>query len=478
LEGDHPKQVVEKERDLFIVVKNLPIYVLSNYDWMWSLAFVCLGVPQVWCVALTQEADRQLGLLIEHPYLRQKLCPWNLESGFNDEPQVIACHLTDTGVGHSRLMMTQMCRNLACESTTLVLTSIGSGRAWNRMIKDELGPKWIWQTIRHSAIGGLTAARKELGYAMQFHRGHQYRIDVSTYPKWSYWGFLEPGVRLQMVSKISPPICCWRPVTEEGPCPWPWGELRLWVEAPTCFKGRGVKNGLVERPVTDKERIQQIDLGEDWGLPILDHVWSWNNGAPTPLRLLAEYIRGIDRAMFEIDSNSGESKGNSKEKRNTKDISGKPGISVAELRELSDGGALKRMEYFGLVWDAGVGEVMGAAKPDGAAVDCGLWAIGGIPMFFLGYPSVRIHAHRFGERKGVEIIKMKSYIKSLIVPTCDSHDESTSDDVAYIDNADAFNQYPPGPKSHDDKWNDIEMLFVIQMLCLMTLQYGGLHEHR
>jgi hypothetical protein len=99
-------------------------------------------------------------------------------------------------------------------------------------------------------------------------------------------------------------------------------------------------------------------------------------------------------------------------------------------------------------------------------------------MFFSITYLVSFHAHRFGERKGVEIIKMKSYIKSLIIPTCDSHDESTSDDVAYIDNADAFNQYPHGPKSHDDKWNDIEMLFVIQMLCLMTLLNGGLHAHR
>jgi hypothetical protein len=93
----------------------------------------------------------------------------------------------------------------------------------------------------------------------------------------------------------------------------------------------------------------------------------------------------------------------------------------------------------------------------------------------LGGKSARgkkTYVHRFGERSNNnknEILYKTPHLSNLRFPR--KH-------VAGIDDPETFNQNPPVPKSYDNEWNDIEMLFAIPMFCLMALQYGGLHACR
>jgi hypothetical protein len=130
--------------------------------------------------------------------------------------------------------------------------------------------------------------------------------------------------------------------------------MELIVEAPTCFKGPGIRNGLVRRKLSNKER---------------------NKGGPTPLRMIAEFVRIVDREMQEEEGNR--EIGIKQLEEKTEGPVAMRGQGLVELGDLSDDGALRRMEYFGMVWETNVTDVDGAAKADDASVDVSLWAVGG-----------------------------------------------------------------------------------------------------
>jgi hypothetical protein len=367
--------VVEFEKNLFIVDNSLIVYVLSNGDWVWALAWHQMGISQVRCIALTENAKAELIALREHSIWKRCLQPWDEMSPIPEEPRVVSCHLTDhdpvVGPG-----MLERCIELTGTRDTLMMASICFGRNWTKNVKSKLGKDWTWQTVRHQSIGGLTSAYRDMGVASSGARPWEARINAGAHPKRPAGRFLEPSIKLEKQSVVvDRSVPCWRPIVNDEPCPWPWGNSELIVEAPTCYTGRGIRDGLVRRKVTAREKMQLLDLNEDWGDKLASSVWNWNKGGPTPLRIVAEFVRIIDHELQGREENRETGKGQG-DGRATAPLEPQ-GTKVGDLGDLSDIGALRRKEYFGMVWESHAANITGAAKADDAVVDVSLWAVGG-----------------------------------------------------------------------------------------------------
>lgn len=333
-----------------------------------------MGVGTIRCIALTEEARTELSALQEQPRWNQHLEPWEEHVPLPDEPRIISCHLTECDQPSGTSLL-ERCHKFMGTSNTLLLASICFGKSWAKKVKGRLGNDWKWQTVRHQTVGGLTSAHREMGVATSWKRRSVALINSRDHPRRPFARFLEPSIKLdrkKIVWDWHAP--CWRPVTADEPCPWPWAP-ELIVEAPTCYKGTGIRNGLVRRELSSKERMQLLDLNEDWGEPTVLQVWDWNKGGPTPLRIMAEYVRIIDREMQEEERDREVEMNQSGGK--TEGPMAMRGQGLEDIGDLSDDGALRRMEYFGIVLESSVAEVAGAAKADDASVDFTLWAVGG-----------------------------------------------------------------------------------------------------
>lgn len=109
----------------------------------------------------------------------------------------------------------------------------------------------------------------------------------------------------------------------------------------------------------------------------MDLAWNWNSGAPTPSRLIAEFIRAWDTMHWQEREREEEQGRELKVWKGAMDTLGKPLVRAAELESLSDGGSLRRMEYFAWVWDTQREEVTVATRDDDAEANRALWAVGG-----------------------------------------------------------------------------------------------------
>jgi hypothetical protein len=144
---------------------------------------------------------------------------------------------------------------------------------------------------------------------------------------------------------------------------------RPWVEAPTCYSvGKlqecGVK--LIERPLTDKERCQLLDLRDDWGRAVLETVWAWDGGAPPPLRLLAEFAL---ECLPHLQATTTQELDETLEGPWDWGRNRPPWV---EKEPSGDG------DFFGWNWISDeVGRDVLAVKADDATANLSLWAVGG-----------------------------------------------------------------------------------------------------
>jgi hypothetical protein len=68
------------------------------------------------------------------------------------------------------------------------------------------------------------------------------------------------------------------------PFPWPLPQEHIWVETSSVF----IKEKLIIRELSKKERAQIIDLRIYWAENLVEEFWKWNHGQAPPLRLLCE----------------------------------------------------------------------------------------------------------------------------------------------------------------------------------------------
>jgi hypothetical protein len=148
---------------------------------------------------------------------------------------------------------------------TPVLLSVSPGRGASRL-RSLACNDFTWNELRHRSLGGLTTAWLHVAWSVGSVLG-----DIA--PGWRrlptrlLGRFLEPAVKLHEWRRVSCRPHCWRPLREGAtPFPWPWAIERPWVEAPRCYSvGKLQESGTkeVERPLTDKERSQLLDLRDD-----------------------------------------------------------------------------------------------------------------------------------------------------------------------------------------------------------------------
>jgi hypothetical protein len=359
-------------QDVQFIKNELNVYVISSGDWSWALAWVQLGVEEVSCVALNQAARSGLDILSNHPTVGRFCKAASLPSRAllcQDSPPLLCGHLDDQAAVAEALRSTLF--DAGAPWAYGIVTHC-LGRASRRRQEALLGKRFDWNEVRHRRLGGLTSARLHVGWLGP-------RSDKPTAvpgqrraPLRPLGLFLEPSVRLGMWRRVGNDGQSWRPLrADSSPCPWPLPPLPMWVEAPTCFLRLGGRRGevtFIERPLTDKERCQLIDLREDWAGALLDLLWPSTGGHVVPLRILNEtslallpWIRSAASSGTETDF--------------LKDVEldfGRvcpPWVNAVE-EPLSD--------FKGWNWAAdSADDVRVAARADDAGVDLSLWAVGG-----------------------------------------------------------------------------------------------------
>jgi hypothetical protein len=350
--------------NIHFISNELRVYVLSAGGWGWAIAWAQIGVAAIHCVAITDVAVAELARLAAHPALGSLITQTTVNEARNElaasSNAVLCCHLPETTV------LEKWFEPLAASSDSpyCILLTAQTGRASQQLHDSYLGPHFRWNEIRHRHLGGLTSAKVSVGWkgprplpkAMEPRRR---RLPVRPLER-----FLEPSVRLGAWRKPSMNSAdVWAPSREDATAfPWPWKAKPPWVEAKSCFLG----GSLVERPLTDKERAQLMDLREDWAPSLLTDLWEGNGGRNPPLRLLAEtaigavpWIRDTATPVLEAHLHH-------------------PIVDWGRTRPpwVRDGGGDN--DFLGWNWVVDTaGEARVATKADDAGVDLSLWAIGG-----------------------------------------------------------------------------------------------------
>lgn len=234
-----------------------------------------------------------------------------------------------------------------------------------------------WQVLRHGSLGGLTAARIELGRNIM--------TDKSVSEVWP----VHPRRPSDRFFEASTSLLRWtirigdryvgRPCrSAASPLRWPWPNDEAWVEAPTVLLQSFPDVGsrflvilLVIRPMSLKECG---DLRKDCGAALVPSMWRWNAGQSPPLRMLLEgvlarldYLKAYVGWSAPLECEASESKIN--------DL-GRARPPWLGLSPQSD--QVEQRLYFGWQWGAEeVEDTVVATKADSAGVDLALWAIGG-----------------------------------------------------------------------------------------------------
>jgi hypothetical protein len=351
-------------RNVLFISTVLQVYVLSTGGWSWVVAWGQIGVSSVSCVAATEEAARELKELQTHPVLGKAITVEQLEKVrecLEATPHaILCCHLGDS-TALSDWFRPQLA-SMTNSYFTLITTP--AGRVYPRLHDPYLGPHFRWNEIRHRAMGGLTSAKLRIGWKGPRELPQDMEPGRKRLPIRPLDRFLEPSVRLGAWRRPgNSKTGVWAPARNDATAfPWPWAAQPPWVEAPSCFLG----GGMVERPLTDKERAQLVDLREDWAPTLLDVLWYGNKGKNPPLRMLAEAALGVvpwvhNTTSWVLDEDFK--------------------IEQADWGRtrppwVRDGGG--DADFLGWNWAAdALGEARVATKADDAEVDLSLWAVGG-----------------------------------------------------------------------------------------------------
>jgi hypothetical protein len=342
----------------------LQVYILSTGGWSWAVAWGQIGVSSVCCVAATDEAAAELQDLQRHPTLGKLIIVeqlGGLRARLEASPHaILCCHLGESTA------LSDWFYPQATHTTSpfCILVSTPAGRSYQHVHNPYLGPFFRWNEIRHRALGGLTNARLQIGWKGPRELPRNMEPGRKRLPTRPLARFLEPSVRLGAWRKPGTNRAdVWAPSRSDAtPFSWPWANEPPWVEAPSCFLG----GDMVERPMTDKERAQLVDLREDWAPELLAALWHGNGGRNPPLRMLAEAALGMvpwvqNTTDWVLDEDFANEKADWGRTR-------PPWVR--------DGGG--DADFLGWNWAAdAIGEVRVATKSDDAEVDLSLWAVGG-----------------------------------------------------------------------------------------------------
>jgi hypothetical protein len=348
----------------------LHVYVLSVGDWCWALAWAQLGVDSVACIPINAAAARELAWLRAVPAVGTRLLEFShldLEESRPLATAALVCgHANGANEDARALLHALQSTRQKHDMPTLI--SVGH-KTCLRVAQTALGSRFSWTELRHRALGGLTTARVQVGWSLEPNLGNL-APGRRRSPLRPLWRFLEPSTKVTEWRRASGRPDCWRPLRADArPFAWPWALTRPWVEAPTCYAiGHSIDTGakVVERPLTDKERCQLLDLREDWGRDIVGGVWAWHEGAPPPLRLLSEFAMECLPGLRLLHGRESE--------RTLEDAWdwGRIRPPWVEKEPSQEG------DFFGWNWtaDAVGGDIL-AVKADDAAANLALWAVGG-----------------------------------------------------------------------------------------------------
>jgi hypothetical protein len=127
---------------------------------------------------------------------------------------------------------------------------------------------------------------------------------------------------------------------DEMPFPWPLPQEHIWVETSSVF----IKEKVIIRELSKKERAQIIDLRTDWAEYLVEEFWKWNHGQAPPLRLFCE-IGIVGAAWLNFTSSSMEDE-QQDWRTNIPSWLGIPGDRLGENK------SIERLDYFGWVWES------------------------------------------------------------------------------------------------------------------------------
>ena len=242
--------------------------VLSESGWGWALSWTQLGVRTLQCVAFSDQSmayGRQLSVTLGCHGLGLSLSePHEVSSIFCDVPlsRRVVCGHVPADPGRPFLDFVGRIHPTVPLLFTLPKDAV------HHFIQ-RLGGRFCWEELRHRRLGGLTSAR-----VVALWRSPDPSADALLHPSSRHGsarplaGFLEPSVKLtewRLASSRGGTMArheghCWCPVVVDAtPYPWPWTGAPRWVEAETVY----LKNTLVQRPLSDKELSQLMDLRED-----------------------------------------------------------------------------------------------------------------------------------------------------------------------------------------------------------------------
>jgi hypothetical protein len=280
---------------------NLRIHIVSESGWTWALAWAQLGVRVMNGIAFTE---------LSMDYGRQVISILNGQ-GFDLSLQS-AGRLSAAGRRGPNIPHV-VCGHLLSSPGRSILAYLGSipatsfllltlDRSALPLLQQYIGEHCRWEEIRHRRLGGLTAARVIVVW-----RSHSKVADDRLRPGERHSplrplsAFLEASTRLtewrmadsQCALRARQDLTCWCPASSSPrPYPWPWSEGPRWVETTSVYLG----SALIQRPLTEKEFAQLMDLREAWGPPLVKTLMEWDRGATPPLRMCRVHTGGCPLA--------------------------------------------------------------------------------------------------------------------------------------------------------------------------------------
>ena len=356
--------------DSYAIQSVKPI-VVSCDGWSWALAWAQLGVARILCYPLTSLAKRQLSPLIA--LLKDTVAiEMHTQLQFEKSPiEVVSFHAgTDTHLD-------AILRYLETAPTETLCLLSGTESTFYHLQR-HVPNTFKTATMRHRRLGGLTTARIQVGWSL---RGSEIYPGKRTYPLRPVGAFLEPSVRLRewnLVPSARPPVSveCWDATlgSKAKPFSWPPSTRHPWVRTRSVF----FKERWIERPITDKEKAQLLDLREDWGNHLINDVWEWNQMESPPLRLLVEFTLSANTCLqSELKLTNPIRKGMHNEECFDWSRT-RPALSTAHATESGSLSPVEEAVCFGWHWDSADGiEVSTAARADDAKIDLSLWNVGG-----------------------------------------------------------------------------------------------------
>lgn len=346
--------------------------VVSSSTWDWAIALAQLGIKRVVCFAIGPRAKSAFEAAVTAvPGLSITL--QLITSGVSFPPGDVHCaHLGTEDDVRAHSAFVQSWQQVDTCFISMPTRNGKLSRVARRQFFGVLHRKVTSAALGHTRYGGLTSGGVDMHWWSTSDMSGLKENLSGGLPTRPLDRFLEPAAKLFEWRKSHGNLNkrVWDP-TLGKPFPWPFCHANPWVRTKSVF----FKDWLIERPMTVKERGQLLDIRQDWALSLVTLVWSWNNNAPVPLRLLAEFVLKSscwlvpDAETMEVPLPIVDWGRN------------RPHITELASPAIPDDplvNTLQHLEFFGWVWEPeDAANVTTAARADDAEVDTSLWAVGG-----------------------------------------------------------------------------------------------------